>query len=93
MQPPRQGRGLLGGRQRQGEHSVLLLYCDGLRCVRDFQPNDELTCLLPRAQDRIALRMVEEAEKDGRLVPGYSVLVEPSASPLSRPALAPSSSP
>lgn len=31
----------------------------------------------PLIQDRIALRMVEEAERTGRLIPGKSVLVEP----------------
>ncbi|ORY72421.1 cysteine synthase [Leucosporidium creatinivorum] len=30
-------------------------------------------------KDRIALRMVEEAESEGRLIPGKSVLVEPSS--------------
>ncbi|BGP46960.1 cystathionine beta-synthase [Rhodotorula kratochvilovae] len=30
-------------------------------------------------KDRIALRMVEEAERDGRLIPGKSVLVEPTS--------------
>lgn len=29
-------------------------------------------------QDRIAKRMVEEAERKGVLVPGHSILVEPS---------------
>lgn len=28
-------------------------------------------------KDRIALRMVEEAEREGRIIPGKSVLVEP----------------
>ncbi|GJN87635.1 hypothetical protein Rhopal_000590-T1 [Rhodotorula paludigena] len=30
-------------------------------------------------KDRIALRMVEEAEREGRLIPGQSVLVEPTS--------------
>ena len=30
-------------------------------------------------KDRIAKRMVEEAEREGKLVPGYSVVIEPTS--------------
>ncbi|BGO90493.1 cystathionine beta-synthase [Rhodotorula toruloides] len=48
---------------------------EGLRCnllakVEGFSAGGSV-------KDRIALRMVEEAEKQGRLIPGVSVLVEP----------------
>ncbi|EMS25596.1 hypothetical protein NBRC10512_006729 [Rhodotorula toruloides] len=50
---------------------------EGLRCnllakVEGFSAGGSV-------KDRIALRMVEEAEKQGRLIPGVSVLVEPTS--------------
>lgn len=80
MQPLRKGRGVQCRRIRQGELHNCYTECTtapndcsgmwgGSRSLRTVRSS--------RAQDRIALRMVEEAEKDGRLIPGKSVLVEP----------------
>lgn len=68
MQPPRQSRRLLGRRIRQGQnHShpreAGIVWVDNI----------------DRSQDRIALRMVEEAERLGQITPGKTILVEPSA--------------
>ncbi|GAA5837164.1 hypothetical protein JCM11251_005273 [Rhodosporidiobolus azoricus] len=48
------------------------LQCNLLAKVEGFSAGGSV-------KDRIALRMVEEAEREGRLIPGRSVLVEPTS--------------
>ncbi|SCV67706.1 BQ2448_5317 [Microbotryum intermedium] len=50
---------------------------EGLKC--NLYAKVELFNAGGSVKDRIALRMVEQAEKEGRLIPGKSVLVEPSS--------------
>ncbi|PCH44170.1 pyridoxal phosphate-dependent enzyme beta subunit [Wolfiporia cocos MD-104 SS10] len=50
---------------------------EGLQC--NLLGKLEYTSAGGSVKDRIAKRMVEEAEKDGKLIPGYSVVIEPTS--------------
>ncbi|KAH9913641.1 cystathionine beta-synthase [Amylocystis lapponica] len=50
---------------------------EGLKC--NLLGKLEYTSAGGSVKDRIAKRMVEEAEKEGKLTPGYSVIIEPTS--------------
>ncbi|KAI0761782.1 cystathionine beta-synthase [Trametes elegans] len=50
---------------------------EGLQC--NLLGKLEYTSAGGSVKDRIAKRMVEEAEKEGKLIPGYSVVIEPTS--------------
>jgi hypothetical protein len=78
MQPLCEGRGFLSGWECQSaSHSSPNTAGDERNDTDPFRVVFVSTA--PRSQDRIALRMVEQAEASGLLVPGKSILVEPSA--------------
>ena len=59
--------------------------CDGVLALTLLIPclhevgKVEYTSAGGSVKDRIAKRMVEEAEKEGKLIPGHSVVIEPTS--------------